>query len=474
MSTVVRGARNAFRNGIRTASVIALLGISTALALSLMLANQAVKAKIVDLKKSAATTLTLRPAGQFGGQGGGEPLTTADLDKVKALANVSSATASLQVGGPTRASFGARGDFQAPVSHVSLDSPIDPGTLGRRNAGADSGSAGTSTSGGAAAPVPDFKLPVNLTGTAGGVDQEGNALKVTSGTASYSAADVAEAVVGQGIATKNNLKVGSTFTGYSTTFKVVGIFDGGTEFANAAVFVPLATAQRLGGQAGEVSNIFVKADSIDSLDSVKTAITSALGADKVDISSPAQNTTDAITALGNIQQIALIGETATLIAASVITFLVMIMIVRERRREIGVLKAIGSSNVRVVGLFVTEALVLTLCGAVVGIALAAATSNPITGALVAANAPTASSGSGQGGFGGGGSGRAFGGGRGFFRSIGQSTQSAADLLKSVQTTIGADLLLKGLGAGVGIAILGSAIPAFLIAKVRPAEVMRGE
>jgi putative ABC transport system permease protein len=44
----------------------------------------------------------------------------------------------------------------------------------------------------------------------------------------------------------------------------------------------------------------------------------------------------------------------------------MLMIVRERRREIGVLKAIGSSNIRIVGQFVTEALTLTLAGSVIG------------------------------------------------------------------------------------------------------------
>jgi putative ABC transport system permease protein len=471
MSVITRGMRNAFRNSIRTASVITLLGISSALALSLLLANQAVKAKVVDLKKSAATVLTLRPAGQFGGEGGGDPLKTADVTKVQSLANVSSVGAIL-ASGPVRVGTSAGGKFEAPTSDVSLDSSINPGTLGRRRFGAEGG---TSTSGGAAAPVPDFKLPVMLTGLLGNLDREGQTYKVTSGTVNFSGTDVAEAVVGKGIAEKNNLKVGSTFVGKATTFKVVGIVDAGSEFGNDAVMIPLATMGRLSSQAGEVSEIFVKADSIDHLDGVKAAVGNALGNSRVDITSAAQNTTDAIASLATIQQISFVGMLGALGAAGVITFLIMVMTVRERRREVGVLKAIGSSNVGVVTLFVSEALVLTFCGAILGVGIAAAASQPITGALVTANTPTASSDNGGGPTtsisGPGGGGRA---GGGFVQRFGGGVKSATDLLNNVKTTAGPSLLLEGLAAAIAIAVLGSAIPAFLIAKVRPAEVMRGE
>jgi putative ABC transport system permease protein len=452
MSVITRGVRNAFRNGIRTASVVVLLGIASALALALLLANQAVKAKVTDLKKSAATTLTVRPAGSFGQEGGGEPLGTGDVTKLQSIAHVTAVGANLSSG--QRVSFANGQQPQIPTSDVSLESSIDPGTLGRRRFGSSSGDTA----------VPSFKLPVMLTGLIGDFVRQGQPLKVTSGTSTFSGPDVAEAIVGQGIATKNNLKVGSTFTGKSTTFKVVGIVDAGNQFGNDAVMIPLATAQRLNGTAGEVSEVYARVDSIENVDAAKAAIAAALGASRVDVTSAAQNTADALTALAGIQRIALIGMIAALAAAAVITFLIMVMIVRERRREIGVLKAIGASNVSVVSLFVTEALALTLCGALLGVALAAASSNQITGALVSANAPTATAASDTG----------RGPGAGFVRRLGGATTTAADLVKNVQTNVGADLLLKGLGAGVAIAILGSAIPAWLIAKIRPAEVMRGE
>jgi putative ABC transport system permease protein len=473
MGAIIRGAKNAFRNRIRTGSIIALLAISTALALALFLANQAMKGKITELKQSAATTLTVNSAGSFGSEGGGEPLTTAGLTKVKSLAHVTDVSAIMTAGGPFRVQMGADGQPQAPASNVSLESSIDPGTLGRRRAGLDEN---RSSAGAGTQAAPAFKLPVALAGLQGTLDRSGQPFKVTSGTAAFSGADVAEALVGKGLAAKNNLSVGSTFTAYATTFKVVGIFDAGNQFGNDGLYVPLATAGRLTGRTGEVSEIQVKADSIENLDSVKTAVASALGNSRVDITSAAQSTNDALAALQGIQRIALAGMIVALAAAAVITFLVMVMIVRERRREIGVLKAIGATNRSIVGQFVAEALVLTLCGAVLGTALAAVGSNQITGALVSANTPSASSSGFQDGpsFGARGPGGQGGPGGGFTRRFGQARQSAENLVSNIKTNVGAPLLAEGLGAAILIAILGSAIPAYLIAKVRPAEVMRGE
>lgn len=465
MNAITRGVRNAFRNLIRSGSIIILLAISTALALSLFLANQAVKTKINELKANAATTLTINSAGSFGGEGGGEPLGTADIAKVKAVAGVSEVGAitggRIQVSSSADGQRGSAGQISAPAPDVNLESSIEAGTLGRRRFGAEG-------SNGSAAPST-FKLPVMMTGLEGTLDRTGTPFKVTSGTAKFSGTDVPEALVGQGLATKNNLKVGSTFTAHSTTFNVIGIFEAGNQFGNDGLYVPLATAQRLTGQSGEVSQIFARVASLDQLDATKAAIASALGNSRVDIISAAQSTTEAITALSGIQRIAFTGMIATLIASAVIIFLVMLMTVRERRREIGVLKAIGAPDSKVVTGFVTEALVLTLCGTILGVTLAAAGSNQLTGALVTANAPQSNTESV------GGPGRGPGGpGSGFAIRLGGTRDSAEELVKNIKTNVGVPLLAQGLGAALLIAALGSAIPAWLITKVRPAEVMRGE
>jgi putative ABC transport system permease protein len=100
-------------------------------------------------------------------------------------------------------------------------------------------------------------------------------------------------------------------------------------------------------------------------------------------------------------------------------------------------------------------------------------SNPVLDALVSSssntsNGPTFSAGPGGGPGGAGGGPIRFGGGltRGF--------TNFGDVLSNVHATVGFSILLYGLLAAVLIAIIGTAFPSWLIAKIRPAEVMRTE
>jgi len=477
MSVIIRGAKNAVRNPIRAGSVVLLLGVATAFALSLLLANQAVKNKIANLKTTGATILTILPAGSgngFGFQGGGEPLTSAMYDQVKTLAHISDngATLNLEQGRRgVRFETGAGGaqTFQAPESKIALESPIDAGTLGRRSF---SNGASDNTDGSTApTPIPDFKLPVQATGVSGNLNAEGENYALTAGDW-FTTADGYQAVVGKDLATKNSLKVGSTFVGYDQTFTVVGIFDAGSTFANAGVLMPLKTAQTLSAQTGEVTSIIVKADSIDNIGTVEAAIKNALGSDKVDVTSSAQNTTDAINSLKSIQRISVAGVVIAIVAAAVIVFVVMVMIVRERKKEIAVLKAIGGSNIKITGQFVTEAVVLTLLSVVVGSLIALASSNSITKLLVTTNTKDSTTSSDS-------SALSLPGGGRVRRIIGgpraqREETTTKDLLKDVKTSVGGVFIAEGLAVVVLIGVLGSAIPAFAISKIRPAEVMRGE
>jgi putative ABC transport system permease protein len=138
----------------------------------------------------------------------------------------------------------------------------------------------------------------------------------------------------------------------------------------------------------------------------------------------------------------------------------MIMIVRERRREIGVIKAIGGSNLKVMGQFMVESVTFTIMAAVIGIALGVVAGNPITRLLVNNSTTSSTVGGGGGGFGGGGGGRGFGLVRHNFTTI--------------HAAIGWDILLYGIAAALIIAVIGSGLASFFIAKIRPAEVMRVE
>jgi len=146
------------------------------------------------------------------------------------------------------------------------------------------------------------------------------------------------------------------------------------------------------------------------------------------------------------------------------------MLVRERRREIGVLKAIGAPN-RTIGLqFVLEALVLVAMGSAVGAAIASFASGGIASALISANTTTAAPTGPGAGLPGGGAG--FPGGAGL--PSGGPFGGASQLLTSVTASASPGVIAAGIAAVFGVAIIGALVPALLTARIRPIEVLRGE
>src|SRR5436190_19150147 len=96
MSVTARGVKNAFRNTIRSISITAILALTIALALVMLLSLKAVQARIDDVKGSVGTTLTVMPAGSRGFQGGGEPLTAAQITKIEHTPHVKAVASTLE------------------------------------------------------------------------------------------------------------------------------------------------------------------------------------------------------------------------------------------------------------------------------------------------------------------------------------------------------------------------------------------
>ena len=480
MGVVSRSVGNAFRNKVRSGAVVVILAVAIGLALAMLVANEAVGSRVDSLKASVGNTLTVNPAGSRGGLGGGEPLTGAELAKASAVDNVTSVTGTLVVrlrnAAEATGSTTGTGESAAPgrggpgggfgaSGTTSLVSAVAPGSIGQRNNSND----GSATSGGTAAPT--FSIPIQATGVAASTTATGTAINVTSGSQldNFDAAST-QALVGSTLATKNSLKVGSTFTVQDRIMTVTGIFDAGDTFENNAIYLPLAATQELTDQAGQLSSLTVQVNSIDNVASTQAALTSALGASNVDVTAGSANLQSAISSLGSVANISLIAYIASLATAGLIVLLIMIMVVRERRREIGVLKAIGASN-RTIGVqFVLEAMVLVVLGTVVGAVVAAFSSSPIANALVSGNTPSAgTTAAGPGRTPGGGG---FGGG-GFARTRG-ALAGAEQLIGTISTSVGWQTLVVGAVGILLIAAIGALIPALLTAKVRPIEVLRGE
>jgi putative ABC transport system permease protein len=362
--------RNAFRNTIRTTSIVAILGLSIGLALAMLVARQAVDSKITSVKSSVGNTVSISPAGVRGFEGGGEALTSDQIAQVAALSHITKVDQML-------------GD-RLTSSNTNLESAVDAGSLGKRflrTEGASPSGAAPVVVNGDSANGQSFKPPVSVLGTTTPTkleeSQGGGTFTLKSGTVFASDSEENVAVIGSSLATKNNLSVGSTFTAYGQTIKVVAIFDAGNTFANNQVMMPLKTLQTLSDQKGEITSATATVDSISNVTSVSKAIAAKLG-DKADVTNSADQVKESIAPLENIKTISTYSLLGAIVAGSVIILLTMVMIVRERRREIGVLKAIGASNGAVVGQFATEAITLTGISAVFGIAVGAIAANPIT------------------------------------------------------------------------------------------------
>ena len=478
MSVLARSVGNAFRNKVRTGAVVAVLAVAIGLALSMLVANQAVAAKVTELNASVGTVLTVNPAGGQGFEGGGEPLTADQAATAAAVPNVSSvvgtkalrlrnateaaaqAAAGIQGAGPGGGQGGPGGQNTTTLT-TSLTAAVDAGTLGNRNQAAE-GTTGSTQ--------PVRSLPITATGIGAEVDSTGKALSITEGTGlgDYTA-ESTSALLGTTLAEKNGLKVGSTFTINDKTYTVAGLFDAGTTFGNNALYITLPSAQTLAGLPDELSTMIVSVNSLENVDSTKTALQSALGTDKADVTQ-GQNLETAVSSLDSVKNISFIAFVAALGTAGLIILLIMVMLVRERRREIGVLKAIGARN-RTIGLqFVLEALVLVALGSVVGAAVASFASGGIASALISSNTRTTTAATTGRGMPGGGAG--FPGGAGLPQ--GGPFGGASQLLTTVTASASPGVIAAGIAAVFGVAIIGALVPALLTARIRPIEVLRGE
>ncbi|HEX4774029.1 MAG TPA: FtsX-like permease family protein [Candidatus Saccharimonadales bacterium] len=460
---MTRGIRNAFRNMIRTSSIVIILGLSLGLSLAMLVAHQAVSDKITAVKASVGNTITIAPAGFNGSSQVNNALTTSQLSKVATLSHVTSLaenlTDRLPTTGSSTPSFGGRND-NSSGSTTSLTSPVQLNLNGGQGGGK------VFVGGGGSLPT-NFTPPISFAGTTQPSQLNGTDLTISSGQTINGSKDTNNALISSDMASKNNLKVGSTFTAYNTTLTVAGIFKSDNQGVNNNVVVSLPAEQRLSGQSGVITNAVASVDSLDNLSSVTTSVKNMLGS-SADVTSAQDQANQTVQPLNSVKTISLYSLIGAVIAGGIIILLTMVMIVRERRREIGVIKAIGASNVKVVGQFMAEAVTFTVMAAVIGIILGVVAGNPITHLLVTnSSSSTTSAAAGPGGgFRSGGGFGGQGGGRGF--------GAVRNNVSAIHAAVGWSIIFYGLAAALLIAIVGSALASFFIAKIRPAEVMRVE
>jgi len=174
--------------------------------------------------------------------------------------------------------------------------------------------------------------------------------------------------------------IGQTIRIRGINFKVIGVTasKGGSSFNNQddIVFIPISTAQRFLTGSNYVSSIGVQAVSQESMTDLQTQIT-ALLLDKHNISDPTLADFSTLNQADIVATASSVTDTFTILLGSVagISLIVggigimnmMLTTVTERTREIGLRKAIGAKSKDINNQFLTEAVLLTFSGGIIGI-----------------------------------------------------------------------------------------------------------
>ncbi len=461
VTTIVsRGVRNAFRNGVRAVSIVMIIGLMLGLSLVMLIANRAVDSKVQATLSSIGTTVLVLPAGFSSGSTVSTALSSDQLRDIERAPHVSSVVrtlgSQLQPKGTTNGTQVTPGDGAGTGSGKNT-SPVFATNLASPHAidcanDLCSGTGALRKKGNSNEPqLPDnFSLPITAIGTTAPQDPRAigaSKLQLVHGTSIDGASNRNEVLVSEAMATKNKLVVGSPFEAFEKTLTVAGIFATDTRMGSNTIVMPLATLQLLSSQPNTVTQAVVTVDSLTHLQTTTDAIKQQLG-EKADVISKLDEARLAIGPLETVKQISFYSLIGACIATAVALLLIMAMIVRERKREIGVLKAIGFDTGRIGLQFVIEALTLTSIAALIGIGVGALAASPITAALIASS-QTEKEGVLQ-----------------FDGSLGN--------LQHIQATLGWEVIVIGLATAFGIALVSSSLTSLFIAKIKPAEVLRGE
>ncbi|MBU1943221.1 MAG: ABC transporter permease [Actinobacteria bacterium] len=309
-------------------------------------------------------------------------------------------------------------------------------------------------------------------------------------------------LIEKNLAAENELKVGDTIeaqisgaSGADSTIelKIVGIYEtveaegqsqeggtGGQAFnpAGSSFYAPTSVVQKLNATPGYLSLGSYYFDSVDDTAALKATFKAETkGTDgkytfATDLSDY-QSIADPVIKARNTSMIGLAGALG---ACALIILLAMFIIVGGRTRELGILKAIGSTNRQVIGQFAVEVLCICLVAIILAMGVTALIGQSMGNWLLPDTGASTSQQTQQSGPGGPGVMRAMSG-EGLYKqgsrfNFGAQTQQkeAAKLNVVYRGT----LFLYGVLILIGISLVGMAIPVLWITRLRPARVLSME
>jgi len=248
---------------------------------------------------------------------------------------------------------------------------------------------------------------------------------ITNGTV-YSNND--EVVIGKTAAQEMNKTVGDNITISNKTFEITGIYETGNFMDDRGIAMSLDSLQSLTNQTGEISLIIVKASN-------GTDATSL--ANKIQNNYPNELTTSTslsgMNRMNNGLDVIKSGSWAVsllaMLVGGIIVVITMLKAVSERTREIGVLRAVGWKQKRIIAMIMGESLIISFIAIFVGLII----------------------------------------GVGIVELL-----SVTHVLRGIMPVFSIYLFLKAIGVALLLGILGGIYPAYRASRLSPTEALRYE
>jgi putative ABC transport system permease protein len=248
---------------------------------------------------------------------------------------------------------------------------------------------------------------------------------VTNGTVFSSDNEV---IIGKNAAQSMNKTIGDTLSISNQTFKIVGLYETGNFMDDRGIVMSLSKLQNLTGDTGQISLILVKASNGTSANDLATTIQN-----KYPNELSTSTSLSGMDRMNNGLEVIESGSWAVsllaILVGGIVVIVTMMKAVSERTREIGVLRAIGWTQKRILGMIIGESIVLSLIAIVVGLLI----------------------------------------GIGIVELI-----STTHLIQGIRPSFSAFLFLKGIGVALFLGIIGGIYPAYRASRLSPTEALRYE
>jgi putative ABC transport system permease protein len=172
-------------------------------------------------------------------------------------------------------------------------------------------------------------------------------------------------VIGSGIAQQFKLNLMDELTLRGRQFPVKGILKETGSKDDIAMFMPLSVAQKLYGVGDKVSFIAVKVDDISKMDEYILKIQETAN---VAVVSDKQLLKSVLSIVGTVSLTLQLIAAVAILAAAFGIINTMMTAIYERKREIGILQAIGAKEITIFKIFLLESGFYGLLGGIIGVA----------------------------------------------------------------------------------------------------------